>query len=687
MTRRNLLAMVSLMILVPGGAKIVSAAEKPLVSSQFIRTIADEVSGEIAFRYTVRISEFDRIQANQGWHDAAVWIKGELESMGYTDAVIEGWPSNGSTRYYTYRAPIGWRAKRAELWMTAPQRERLCSFEEIPLTLVKHSGSGHIEAELVDVGPGAGEAAYKGREVQGKIVLSTGASGEVMREACQKRGAVGVITYFAPDVRPGYPQMIRYTAFWPSWEERDKLGFGFNVSKNQGAALKRLLDEGQKVVLKADVDTDFFETKIETLSATFQGKDETGKEVLIIGHLCHPSPSANDNGSGSAGMLEIARALRHLVDSGTIPAPRRTIRFLWVPEFMGTVPYIKAHLDRTRNTLAAINCDMIGEDLHKTGGTFNIVATPDSLPSYLNDVVVNFTRSIDALNLRSVNGTDHPFVWDREPFSGGSDHYLFNDGALKVPSVMFNHGDTFHHTSLDTPDKVDPSELRRVCAIALGSVHYLAGAQRVEAEDMARLIARNGAGRLAAEASDAIEAIWGEGDASARLQAHAQALNVIGHSLVREKQAVVSTAVFTPDKDYTAQAAAWTEPLDALALSYKSSAGRVFKAACAAQKTKPETPKLSPDEIAWSKVIPVRSPDFICPLEWDYLVEKLGSGVLERIKLRGYAAYEAVNFADGRRSVFDIAQAVAAEYGNQNIKDVADFFDILAEAGLFSLKK
>jgi hypothetical protein len=676
-----------LLILVPAAAMSRAGAEKTLASPQLIRAIADEISGEIAYRYTVRISEFDRIQANAGWHDAALWIKGELESMGYTDAVIEGWPSNGSTRYYTFKAPIGWRAKRAELWMLEPRRERLCSFEEIPLTLVKHSGSGRVETGLVDVGAGVGEEAYKGKDVKGKIVLSTGASGEVMREACQKRGAVGVITYFAPDVRPGYPDMIRYTAFWPRWEERDRLGIGFNVSKNQGAALKRMLDERQKVVLKAEVETEFFETKVETLSVSLRGTAEPEKEVMIVGHLCHPSPSANDNGSGSAGMLEIARALKRLVDTGAIPAPRRTIRFLWIPEFAGTVPYIKAHLDRTRNTLAAINCDMIGEDLHKTGGTFNIVATPDSLPSFLNDVVVNFTRAIDALNLRSMNGSDHPFVWNREPFSGGSDHYLFNDGALKVPSVMFNHGDTFHHTSLDTPDKVDPSELRRVCVITLGSVYYLAGAQRVEAEDMARLVARNGAGRLAAEASDALEAILASGDAAALIQAYSQALNVVGHSLVREKQAVLSTSAFTPEKDYPAKTAAWMEPLDVLAASYKNSAGRVFKEACAARKIKPEPAKLSLDEIAWSKVIPVRSPDFVCPLETDYLVEKLGAGAIDRIKLQGYAGYEAVNFADGRRSIYDITRAVAAEYGPQNIRDVSEFFSVLAEAGLFSLKK
>ena len=124
-----------------------------------------------------------------------------------------------------------------------------------------------------------------------------------------------------------------------------------------------------------------------------------------------------------------------------------------------------------------------------------------------------------------------------------------------------------------------------------------------------------------------------------------------------------------------------------MAVFYRASAGTIYKEACAARRIKPEPAKMSPEEIAWSKVIPVRSPDFVCPLEPDYLVEKLGDGVVERIKLRGYAAYEAINFADGRRSVLDITQAVAAEYGPQNIRNVADFFSVLAEAGLFALKK
>ena len=46
---------------------------------------------------------------------AAEAIRTELLRLGYDDAGIEGWPSDGSRRYYTYRSVIGWRARKAEL--------------------------------------------------------------------------------------------------------------------------------------------------------------------------------------------------------------------------------------------------------------------------------------------------------------------------------------------------------------------------------------------------------------------------------------------------------------------------------------------------------------------------------------------------------------------------------------------
>lgn len=663
-----------------------SQAENPLASQNLIQALIDEVSGEIAFKYTVLISHFDRIQASEGWHDSALLIKKELEKIGYTDVVLEGWPSNGSTYYYTYKTPIGWRAKHAELWMVLPRREKLCSYEEIPLTLVKHSHSADVEAELVDVGTGVGEESYKDKDVRGKIVLATAYTGNVMREAVLKRGALGVVTWYPPEIRPGYPNMIRYTAIWPTWEEREQIGFGFNVSKNQGWQLKKMLDEGRKVVLNADVDAGYYETQVEVLSAALPGSTEPEKEVMIIGHLCHPLPSANDNASGSGGMLEMARALKKMVDKGLIDPPKRTIRFLWVPEFAGTVPYIKAHLDRIRKTLAVINCDMIGEDLHLTGGTFNVTCTPDSLPSYLNDVVINFTKLAEGLNLRSMNGSNHPFAYRIHPFGGGSDHYIFNDGALSVPSVMFGHGDTFHHTSLDTPDKVDASELRRVCLIALGSTVYMASASEKEAGDMARLVAGNGISRLSEDYSDALARMFEASDADKLHEGYKHVLNVVEHSLQRETQSVLSTRAFVKNAEMKKEIEKTTENLILLNNGLKQETQRYYSDLSRKFGMKPKPLTLTAEEKKLSRIVPLRAENFVCPLQSDYVEEKLGQGTMRQVKLVGNAAYEAINFADGKRSIYDIARAVSAEFGPVEAKDVEDFFRILEKAELFRLK-
>lgn len=663
---------------------VAAAGEPPLPSPAFLSAIASEVSGDTAWAYTARLSQFDRIQANQGWHDAAAWIQGELTRAGYTDATIEGWPSNGSTRYYTWKTPIGWRASSASLWLVSPRRERLASYDEIPLTLIKHSATGHVEAELVDVGTGIGDESYAGKDVRGKLVLATGAPGAVAEAAVARRGAVGMVGWYPPETRPGFPNMIRYTAFWPTWEQRGRQGFGFNVSKNQGAMLQHLLLAGRKVVLKADVEAEFFETTVETLSVSLPGTEAPSKELLIVGHLCHPSPSANDNGSGSGGMLEMARALKRLVDSGAIPRPRRTIRFLWVPEFSGTVPYIKAHLDRTRNTLAVINCDMIGEDLAKTGGLFTITQTPESMPSYLNDVAVHFARLVDALDLRATGGTSQPFAWRAEPYSGGSDHLIFNDGALRVPALMFGHGDTFHHTSLDTMDKVDASELRRVCTIALATMTYLASANDQDATAMALLVSRNGMGRVAADYHDALAGLLAAREPDAAREALRALDSEVTHAAWREGEAVRSARAFASAPASAAAIEELAGSVERLAASLKTeAANRVAPAKPARHAARAGEAPADP----MARIVPVRSPDFVCPLDASYLEERLGAGASRDVRLNGDEPYEALNFVDGKRSVADIARSVTAALSPVSADDVLAYFELLERAGLVSLRR
>jgi hypothetical protein len=408
---------------------------------------------------------------------------------------------------------------------------------------------------------------------------------------------------------------------------------------------------------------------------------------MIIGHLCHPTPSANDNASGSGGMLEMARALKHMVDTGQIDPPKRTIRFLWVPEFGGTYPYIKAHLERMRNTLSVINCDMIGEDLHLTGGIFNIICTPDSMPSFLNDVVVNFTNLAEQLNLRSLNGSNHPFAYRVLPFSGGSDHYVFNDGALKVPSVMFNRDDIFHHTSLDTPDKVDPTELRRVCFIALGATYYMANASDEEAKAMSHLIARNALSRFAKDYYDSLLSLEKEQDPAMAHKAYKQVLNVIHHSAKRERDSVLSTLVFADDQAMKNEIRNAVVNIKTMHALFQKDAQTRYAQVCKNLGTKPTRMALDEEEKKLDQMVPVRNKDFIGPLNNDYVVAKLGEEAFAGIDLGRYVTYEALNFVDGKRSILDIANAVSAEYGPVDPNAILAFFLVLDKADLLTFAK
>src|SRR5262249_58714206 len=101
------------------------------------------------------------------------------------------------------------------------------------------------------------------------------------------------------------------------------------------------------------------------------GGEERG-EILLLSHLCHPQPSANDNASGAATALECARALGRLRSRGVLDGRGRGVRVLWMPEFAGTSAWLARDPARAARTVAALNLDMVGESHDQTGSTFLI---------------------------------------------------------------------------------------------------------------------------------------------------------------------------------------------------------------------------------------------------------------------------------------------------------------------------
>ncbi|MHA1461438.1 MAG: M28 family peptidase, partial [Promethearchaeota archaeon] len=166
-------------------------------------------------------------------------------------------------------------------------------------------------------------------------------------------------------------------------------------------------------------------------------------------------------------------AFKYLIKNKIIDNPKRTLRFVWVPEFNGTVPWMKFHEDKIRNVLACINLDMIGEHPLKIGQPLEVNFAPRSTPSILNDITSAFVKRIaDHPKGIAINGTKNPMSYRLRSYDGGSDHFLFIDSYFGIPSLALGHNDPNWHSNVDTVEYCDSTELKRVIAITL-SISYV----------------------------------------------------------------------------------------------------------------------------------------------------------------------------------------------------------------------
>ena len=474
-----------------------SPSDRHLVAPGIFSAIAAEYSGEFAQENTRHIAEYHRIQGSPMMAEVAERvILARLRAMGI-EAKIEQFPSDGRTKYHTYTSPMGWEIRDGELWLEGVAGDplfkpiRLCSYRSVPMCVSTYSKGGTWSGELVDVGKGLSEADYVAKDVRGKVVLASGYAGSVMREAVIKRGAVGIVIYPDPHDRPGHPDMVLYNGIWPREDELEKTSGGFQISTNQYSQLKSLMQRGPARV-RGTIDATLGPGQLTIVHGYIRGTEmPRKKEVLITAHLDHPKWSANDNASGSGTLIEMARTIRTLIEKKKIMPPRATIHFMWVPEYYGTVAYVAQHpelcpchdlFDPPMSSiqanapciLANINLDMVGEDTVKTGSRFYMTRNPDSVPSSLEALLEDLLEQTKEANLYAPAGTRNYWPAEMSPYAQGSDHDIFV--GLGIPSSMFGHEPEWtHHTSEDTMDKTDASELLRIGVLATAAAVWMTG--------------------------------------------------------------------------------------------------------------------------------------------------------------------------------------------------------------------
>ncbi|MFA4925748.1 MAG: M28 family peptidase, partial [Candidatus Aminicenantales bacterium] len=594
-------------------------------------------------------------------------------------------------------AKTTWDAEQAELWLVEPLKKKLYDLKDIPATLCQGSVSTDTTAELIDVGPGYSEAFYQGKEIKDKIVLVYGSPERARQLAVEKFGAKGIIACTS-----SHPEFDRDQLGWNSIRvgEKDKPAFAFMVSERTYYDLKQMLDRKTKVKIRAVVKSQMVPYREEMAMGWIKGTDKAEQELVLTGHLFEglSKQGANDDASGCVAILEAGRVIKKLVADGKIPPPKRSIRFLFVPEISGTMAYIKKYPEVAKKFYANLNEDMVGEALIKNLSAFRLETSPYSLPSYLNDVVASFVEWMGAsqrisqdtgwkyYEVLSPAGSRDPFYYTIDRFSGGSDHIVFVDGSVRVPAVMFIcWPDMWYHTSGDLPDKSDSTQLKRVVTLTVASAIFLSNAGPKEASLMLNEIATRSQERLGQEKGRAEALIMSAG--KNLTNARKEAVNILNQAFDREKEALNSTRFFgQADQEFLALLKAKLLALNEMKEVWLKELETTYQTACAQQKVKPEKLTLTADELRLSRVIPVRKP---LPSEtepWAVMM-KLREMNLQISPFILQAEFELRNFINGQRSILEIRNAASAEYNPLPLLDVEKYFQALEKAGMVELTK
>ncbi len=457
----------------------------------------------------------------------------------------------------------------------------------------------------------------------------------------------------------------------------DRGGFGFQLSLRQFLELRDLVERGQKVVLRAHVRSRSYPARQNIVSASIPGTDPKAGELILVAHAFETiaTPGANDNCTGVGTILEVGRTLARLIRDGVLPAPRRTIRFVWAPEISGTMQYLFKHPELQDRLLVALNFDMTGANPKTTDAYLRVKMTPDSRPSYLNDLVASLLRYVDQADIRSPQGANATFNYRLAPvaaITSGSDHSVFNNGG--IPAMQFNYwGDTFYHSSGDRIEHADPTEMKRVAFTAASAMYYLSAAGPVEARHLAWEAAANGQAWMAEVARQAAGLMTGDRDALAGQ--HAAAQLKVGGAFNRARGGVESVLALAGDAEVAAAVRTLVASLQTardpnarlLEGRYRERAaalGAVAAPAAAPSAKEREYGQLIPRRLfaVYSAEAQKRTP---APGQ-----RRPGAGAGRPAagtpvrRMPGLAGSEVANFIDGTRSILEIYQAVRAECGN-----------------------
>ena len=425
-----------------------------------------------------------RLTGTPGYEAAARFMAGELARAGLKP--LTAYPD------FMQRFPVtvtGVESATLELLPLADKGEvrRLEYFKEFLPML--YSGTGDVAAEVVFVGygitaPEMGRDDYAGLDVKGKVVMTVRGAPKDGRDwhaynshrsrtaNARAHGAAGYLFAEEAVANPNGAQISDL----PMADITDEIGNTILASgKLTLEELRNVLEKGGvasfasgsrvHLAVKAKSPQDGQGANVVAILA---GRDPglIGEYVLIGAHLDHCGnwpdllPGADDNGSGSATVLEIARAAARLN-----PHARRSLVFvLFAGEEEGLLgsKFFVEHLPKElKRCVGVLNLDMVGV------GRGAFVSGGKNFPGVFDALEQARDRFSPGLMLKAGASEGEPRA-DHGPFQ-----------AAGIPAVSLfgagqHHG---YHTSGDTIWWIAPKNMEAIGRIVFGAAVSLANAK------------------------------------------------------------------------------------------------------------------------------------------------------------------------------------------------------------------
>ena len=200
----------------------------------------------------------------------------------------------------------------------------------------------------------------------------------------------------------------------------------------------------------------------ENVVAIIEGSEKPDEYIVISSHLDHIgihdgqiNNGADDDGSGTVSMLEIAEAFQKAVKDGK--GPKRSIVFLHVTGeekgLLGSKYYTDNPLYPLANTIANLNIDMVGRTDPKRKSSnpdYIYLIGSDRLSTELHELSEEVNKATVNIEL------DYTFNAHDDPnrFYFRSDHYNF--GKNNIPVIFyFNGTHADYHKPTDTVEKIE----------------------------------------------------------------------------------------------------------------------------------------------------------------------------------------------------------------------------------------